>query len=291
MKLENSTVTEFEFFGRKWLIKRDDLLNNEVNGNKARKLYKFAKNGFGAKTVISYGGAQSNAMYSISALAKMQGIEFVYYAKKLPSLLKNTPSGNLKAALANNMQLVELEHSEFETKIAELLLSTPNDSLVIRQGGADEYARDGLKVLADELNEFATAQNLKNPIAITSSGTGTTAGYLSDYLIFECLTVPCVSNTAFLDREFERLGVVKKSTLLETSDKIAFASPHPKLLKTYKELLSAGIEFDLIYDAKCWLAMSENMGYFDGRDVVFVHSGGVLGNETQLARYAHKGIC
>ncbi|HOI83087.1 MAG TPA: 1-aminocyclopropane-1-carboxylate deaminase, partial [Campylobacterales bacterium] len=180
--------------------------------------------------------------------------------------------------------------SEYGAKIEELLASNEPDTLVIRQGGADEYARAGLKLLAAELNEFARLRNLKNPIAITSSGTGTTAGYLSDYLDFECLTTPCVSDAQFLNGEFERLEVRKKPTILETNDKIAFAAPHPKLLAIHKELLLAGLEFDLIYDAKCWLAIVENLGYFEGRDVIFVHSGGLLGNETQLARYAHKGF-
>ncbi len=291
MKLDNSPVTELFFLGENWFIKRDDLLDEALNGNKARKLYKFAKEGFGgAKSVISYGGAQSNAMYSISALAKAQGVEFVYYAKKLPSLLANSPFGNLKAALANGMRLVEIEYAEFDATVDALLLSSAQESFVIRQGGADEYAREGLKLLAEELNEFAKTNKLKNPIAVTSSGTGATAGYLSDYLDFECLTTPSVSNAEFLEKEFARLGVQKKPTILETKDKIAFAAPHPKLLGVYKELLTAGVEFDLIYDAKCWLAVCENIEYFDARDVIFVHSGGVLGNETQLARYAHKGI-
>lgn len=290
MNLVNSPVTELEVFGRKWFVKRDELLDAHINGNKARKLYTFAAHGFGASTVISYGGAQSNAMYAISVLAKSQGVKFVYYTKKLPSLLTHSPSGNLKAALLNGMRLVELEHSEYGAKIEELLASKEPDTLLIRQGGADEYAKEGVRLLADELNDFARSHNLKNPIAITSSGTGATAGYLSDYLLFECLTTPCVSNAQFLNGEFERLGVAKKPTILETGEKIAFAAPHPKLLAIYKELLAAGAEFDLLYDAKCWLAIVENMEYFEGRDAIFVHSGGILGNETQLARYAHRGL-
>lgn len=290
MKLANSPVTELEVFGRKWFIKRDELLDPQINGNKARKLYTFAAHGFKASTVISYGGAQSNAMYAISALTKSQRVEFVYYAKKLSSLLAASPTGNLKAALENGMNLVEIEHSEYGAKIEELLASNEPDTLVIRQGGADEYAREGLKLLAAELNEFVRSHNLKNPIAIASGGTGTTAGYLSDYLDFECLTTPCVSDAQFLNGEFERLEVKKKPTIVETNDKIAFAAPHPKLLAVHKELLLAGLEFDLIYDAKCWLAIVENLGYFEGRDAIFIHSGGLLGNETQLARYAHKGF-
>lgn len=290
MNLANSPVTKISFLGREWHIKRDDLLDERLSGNKARKLYRFAANPVSAKRILSYGGAQSNAMYSISELAKAQGVEFVYYAKTLPATLRQTPSGNLKAALDNGMRLIELPHTQYESRIAELLTREDGNTLLIRQGGADEYARDGLRMLSEELAQYAADNKLKDPIAVTSSGTGTSAGYLADYLPFECLTVPCVADKVFLDGEFERLGVTKKPTVIETVDKIAFASPHPKLLSTYRELLSCGIEFDLIYDAKCWLAVSENLDYFDGRDVIFVHSGGTLGNETQLERYRYKGL-
>lgn len=290
MNLANSPVTKISFLGREWHIKRDDLLDERLSGNKARKLYRFAANPVSAKRILSYGGAQSNAMYSISELAKAQGVEFVYYAKTLPATLRQTPSGNLKAALDNGMRLIELPHTQYESRIAELLTREDGNTLLIRQGGADEYARDGLRMLSEELAQYAADNKLKDPIAVTSSGTGTSAGYLADYLPFECLTVPCVADKVFLDGEFERLGATKKPTVIETVDKIAFASPHPKLLSTYRELLSCGIEFDLIYDAKCWLAVSENLDYFDGRDVIFVHSGGTLGNETQLERYRYKGL-
>ena len=290
MNLANSPVTKISFLGREWHIKRDDLLDERLSGNKARKLYRFAANPVSAKRILSYGGAQSNAMYSISELAKAQGVEFVYYAKTLPATLRQTPSGNLKAALDNGMRLIELPHTQYESRIAELLTRGDGNTLLIRQGGADEYARDGLRMLSEELAQYTADNKLKDPIAVMSSGTGTSAGYLADYLPFECLTVPCVADGSFLDAEFDRLGVSKKPTVIETADKIAFASPHPKLLSTYRELLSCGIEFDLIYDAKCWLAVSENLDYFEGRDVIFVHSGGTLGNETQLERYRYKGL-
>ncbi len=288
--LANSPVCDFRFLGRDWLIKRDDLLDTDLNGNKARKLYTFAINGFGADRVISYGGAQSNAMYSLSALAKKQNVKFIYYTKKLPLTIRQNQSGNLAAALENGMELVEVEHSRYDETVSNLLTSTPQNTIVVRQGGADRYAADGIRLLAKELNDYAKAKNLKNPVAVLSAGTGATAGYLSEYLDFECVCVPAVSNGAFLDSEFDRLGVDKKPTIIETNEKIPFAAPDKKLIEIYLRLLDAGIEFDLIYDAKCWLAVSENIGFFEGRDTIFVHSGGTLGNKTQLERYRHKGL-
>lgn len=63
-----------------------------------------------------------------------------------------------------------------------------------------------------------------------------------------------------------------------------FAQPDPMLLDTYRRLKDAGIEFDLIYAPVMWRALIEAVSQIEG-EVLYVHSGGVSGNETMLARY------
>lgn len=64
MNYTNSPIEEISFNNQKYFIKRDDLLNVDFSGNKARKLYYFLKNDLkGINKIISYGSAQSNAMY------------------------------------------------------------------------------------------------------------------------------------------------------------------------------------------------------------------------------------
>ncbi len=67
----NSPIEEKVFRGQKIYIKRDDLLNPNFSGNKARKFYYYLLKDFpNIKKVVSYGSNQSNAMYSLSVLAK-----------------------------------------------------------------------------------------------------------------------------------------------------------------------------------------------------------------------------
>ena len=86
------------------------LLDHDFSGNKARKLYYFLQNDFPDITkLVSYGSAQSNAMYSLSVLAKMKGWDFEYFVDHIADYLKDHPQGNYKAAVDNGMKIIEEE--------------------------------------------------------------------------------------------------------------------------------------------------------------------------------------
>ena len=78
--ITNTPIEQVRFQNQSFLIKRDDLLHKDFTGNKARKFYYYFKNNFpDIKTIVSYGSNQSNAMYSLSVLAKLKGWNFIYY--------------------------------------------------------------------------------------------------------------------------------------------------------------------------------------------------------------------
>lgn len=86
MNYINSPIEQITFNNQKYFIKRDDLLHPDFSGNKARKFYYFLKNDFPSiKKIISHGSAQSNAMYSLSVLAKLKGLKFDYYVDHIAS--------------------------------------------------------------------------------------------------------------------------------------------------------------------------------------------------------------
>ena len=155
-------------------IKRDDLLSKDFSGNKGRKFYYFlSKNLSNYDTIISYGSNQSNAMYSLSVLAKIKKLKFIYFTNHLPKILQFNPIGNLKYALNNGMILKI-------GKIDKHLIS--KKTLYIKEGGAIDEAKYGIKILADELKKQIIQYNLKNPIIFLPSGTGTTALFLQTFL-------------------------------------------------------------------------------------------------------------
>jgi len=283
--LANSPIEPFVFEDVKFWLKRDDLLDDELDGNKARKFYSLLNADMDKiDTIISFGGAQSNAMYSLSALAKKKQKRFVYFTKKLPKVLSE-PIGNLKYALQNGMLLVELKSDEYYD-IAQNGYKVKAGELFVPQGGAFLLAREGVWMLAGELNRFCKHQNIKRPKVIVSSGTGTTAAFMSERFDGDVYTVPCVGDSEYLRLQMSKLIKHPKLVkIIDSNTKYTFAKPHQDLWKMYQKLLSSKVHFDLLYDVKTWLVVSENIELFADGETIFVHSGGVRGNESQIKRY------
>jgi 1-aminocyclopropane-1-carboxylate deaminase len=102
-----SPIQSITFDKQHFYLKRDDLIDPDFSGNKARKFHYFLQNDFpDIHKLISYGSAQSNAMYSLSVLAKMKGWEFEYFVDHIADYLKEHPHGNYKAAIDNGMKII-----------------------------------------------------------------------------------------------------------------------------------------------------------------------------------------
>ncbi|NWF35298.1 pyridoxal-phosphate dependent enzyme [Mariprofundus sp. KV] len=287
-----SAVVPFLFRGRDFFVKRDDLIDPLLSGNKYRKLYTLIQTPARRyRRIVSYGGTQSNAMLSIAALCDQKGWDFHYTCKPVPEHLKSSPTGNLKLALGLGMQLHEVEHKQFDAAIASLGTPTEAATLFVPQGGADPIAQAGINVLAREIKAWQQAQGIETLHVVTPSGTGTTAFYLAHALPdVAVLTTACVGDRDYLIRQMRMLGELPRNLrILENEKKHHFARPYAEFLALYRELKEAGIEFDLIYGANMWHTLLQNIDAIEGA-ILYVHSGGLMGNETMLDRYRHKGL-
>lgn len=283
----NTPVTSLFFRGRNFYVKRDDLISDYYPGNKYRKLYSLIEtDSVKYKNIISYGGSQSNAMLAIAHLAHKKSWNFTYYLKTLPKWLKENPIGNFKTALSLGMNYIELLHNDYEEKIFSL--NSYQETIVVAQGGADPIAKSGIEKLALEIIEWKRGEQISKLYVVTPSGTGTTSMYLAKGLKNEAtvLTTPLVADESYLKEQWRKLDSCADylPKVLNTEKKYNFAKPYIEFLDIYKDLEKEGLTFDLIYAPKTWLALFENMP-IDG-DILYIHSGGVSGNETQMQRYA-----
>ena len=282
MSYINSPIEQVFFNNRKYFIKRDDLLNKDFSGNKARKLFYFLENDFpNIKKIVSHGSAQSNAMYSLSVLCKLKGVDFDYYVDHIASFLKENPSGNYKFALENGMNIKEQKIST----------SFEKDVLFISEGGAVNEAKFGLEILANEIILWAEDNNIKNLKVFLPSGTGTTALYLQKYLPFEVLTCACVGDDEYLKKQFNLLEKQNHPTIIKADKKYHFGKLYKEFYDIHKELLEqTNIEFDLLYDSLGWICYEKYINNLSNTNFVFlyIHQGGILGNISMLQRYKNK---
>ena len=286
-KLHGSPIQAITFQNQSFLIKRDDLLDTDFSGNKARKFHYYLVNEFPAiNNLISYGSNQSNAMYSLSVLCKLKQWHFIYYVDHIPVLLKQNPDGNYKYALENGMCIKTLEANQTIDDI-EYDRST---SLFINEGGANKESQYGIEILANEIRQYKVENGIKNLKIFLPSGTGTTALFLQKYLDDEVLTTPCVGDAAYLKKQFLALESDESvhPTIIPTDQKYHFGKLYKEnyfLWKALKE--STHIEFDLLYDPvgmKVFLNLEKDHNF----NYLYIHQGGIKGNETMIKRYRFK---
>jgi len=278
--------------GRDFFVKRDDLIDPLLSGNKFRKLYKLIQTPPEQyHAIISYGGTQSNAMLSIAALCHQKGWQFHYTSKHVPAHIKASPAGNLKAALKLGMQLHEVTPDNYENAALALRSQSDGSTLLIPQGGASPMARDGIHQLAQEIKYWQQSNSIENLYVVTPSGTGTTAFYLATALTDSVvLTTPAVGDKAYLISQMSNLGMLPVNLhILKNCKKYHFALPCPEFLAIYQELNHAGVEFDLIYAPGMWHTLFQHTDQIEGT-ILYVHSGGLAGNATMLDRYTHKHL-
>ncbi|PAF41705.1 hypothetical protein [Helicobacter sp. 11S03491-1] len=281
-----SPLQEYIWRGRKFYIKRDDLIHPLFNGNKARKFEGLLN--LDMKILVSYGGNQSNGLATLSYIAKIKGCQFFYVTPVLSSFLEQFPQGNLALARENGVlfeYLTSKEHvnvNMLQKRALEISKSLGDGVQFIPQGGACEIARVGIQRLALELK--TQMASLKNPIIFYVSGTGASSGYLSE-LIPNVFTTPSAGNEEYLKSLFVAMGIAEHPHVLSIHKKIPFAKPDDRLWEVYTEWLDLGIEFDLIYDCLGWLCIMEHLHDFTDNEIVFIHSGGTNGNLTQKERY------
>lgn len=283
--MKNSPISKITLEGRSFYVKRDDLIDKYLAGNKYRKLYtllqtpkeKYSK-------IISYGGTQSNAMLAIAAMCQDKGWEFTYYSKPIGKTLQNEEGGNLYHAKRAGMRHVEIQQELYKDFISALRVNLDEKTFVIDQGGAVDEAKKGLEVLAQEIR----SSNLHVKSLATPSGTGTTALYLAMSLPeYKVYTTPCVGDASYLKEQMSALGKIPDNLIvLEPKRKYHFAKPYPEFLEIQQRLFATGIEFDLLYAPGMWKCLLEETD----EEIMYIHSGGVTGNESMLKRYEAKGL-
>jgi len=222
-------------------------------------------------------------MYSLSVLAKMKGWEFEYVVDHVADYLKEHPHGNYKAALDNGMKIIE------QTGEAPCLY--PKEVLFIEEGGRQKEAELGIGVLAEEIESWQLEHGVKELNIFLPSGTGTTALFLQKHLpSIRVYTTACVGDETYLKKQFLILEEDESHhpTILSLEKKHHFGKLYKENYKIWLKLQQqTGVEFDLLYDPLGWRVLLAHPEVFS-KPTLYIHQGGVLGNESMLPRYKRK---
>lgn len=302
MKLAQSPVDKILFDQHCIFVKRDDLLHPAFSGNKARKFSYFLDNEFaGVNTLIGYGSAQANSLYSMSALAKIKGWRLRFYVDHIASYLVENPIGNYRAALENGAEIIDLSHCQDRdnrdrlTYIQECVLPGHSDLLFVPEGGRCLYAEHGVRQLAVEIIQWKRQQALSALSVFLPSGTGTTALFLQKSFVelepsIRVYTCAVVGGDDYLRKQFNELAPnnTYHPVILSSKKRYHFGKLYAEFYQIWRQLEETGIEFELLYDPLGWLVLKEHLMVNPNEKVLYLHQGGLLGNQSMLPRYKRK---
>jgi D-cysteine desulfhydrase len=289
-------------------VKRDDLTEAAGAGNKIRKLEFVLADALnqGATALITSGGLQSNHCRATALFAAQLGLQCHLILRGSEA---RTANGNLllNQLLGANIDYVSDQAFErldalYARKAAQLSASGERP-YQIPIGASDELGLWGYIQAVKELAaDFASARIQPSCIVTAVGSGGTYAGLLLGQALYN-LTLPvtgiCVSrNAAFFERKaamdtarwqkrFQsslnpELGLLRDDFI---GDGYGLASPEVYRLIAWLAQLE-GIILDPVYTGKAFQGLVQmiQQGDIEGTDVVFLHTGGLLGLFPQMSQ-------
>ncbi|WP_417431405.1 1-aminocyclopropane-1-carboxylate deaminase/D-cysteine desulfhydrase [Halpernia sp.] len=263
-------------------IKREDLIHPEISGNKFWKLFyninQYLENSKLEKKIITFGGAFSNHIFTVSAVGEIYKIPTLGIIRGEEVEEKWQENFTLRKAKEKGMdfRFVSRENYRDKEKLSKELQKEFPDALIIPEGGSNELAVRGIQhMLTNETKEF--------DYLCCAVGTGGTLAGISRYgtekqkvLGFKVVEDLSLKKQIFNwsgKRNFELISASFGSYGKITDENIRF-------INDFQE--KYGILLDPIYTGKMMQKLFEMIeeNYFkSGTKILAFHTGGLQGIE------------
>lgn len=272
-------------------IKRDDLIDSVISGNKWRKLKYNILNTLERKNqgILTFGGPFSNHLIATAKAAKQANLKSIGIVRG--EELNENSNETLRNCAAFGMELVFISRSDYKEKnqpffIKKLHNDYPN-FYIIPEGGGNFYGVIGCQeILAETNNDYDHVY--------LAAGTGTTgAGVLLGANEKSRINVVSALKGNFIHKEIEQLllSVLNNTEIVDTylEQLIVHNNSHfGGYAKVTEDLLeyinmiydSTALKLDPIYTAKAFHQMDldyKNEIIKPDDKVLFVHTGGIQG--------------
>lgn len=252
------------------MIKRDDLIHPIISGNKWRKLSEYIRLAIENKTLsmISFGGAYSNHLYSLAFVGKSFGIKTIGIVRGDELTVNSNPY--LQQMAEWGMELQFISRHSYALKIIPESIEQAN-TLIINEGGFGEHGIRGLKAMADELKK------IKFDTLICAVGTGTTLIGLQKFMPQKTLGILTLNN----ENEIHTNGKVNECSLDLNATYIfgKYAKQAEELTNFCDEfMLKHQIKIEPIYTGRMFYGLYDliRTDYFEkGSTILALHTGGI----------------
>ena len=274
--------------GVRLLLCRDDLLNPDLPGNKARKLkYNLlAAREQGHTRLLTFGGAYSNHLAAVAAAGRLYGFDTIGLVRGE----EHTPlNPTLARCVADGMQLHYLDRTTYrrrtEPEFLAELQQAYGAAYLLPEGGTNALALRGVAELIGELRQYTDF----DAIAVAAGTGGTLAGLVVGLAEAPypatVIGIAALKGASFLRPEIDALtqaatGQPLTNYELHLDYHFGGYAKLPPELRTFIENFEAdfGVLLDPIYTSKLLVGVLDliERGHFAlGSTVVAVHTGGL----------------
>ncbi len=276
--------------GYQLFIKRDDLIDPLISGNKWRKLkYQLAEaQDQHKKTLVSFGGAYSNHLLALASASAKFGFKSVAFVRGEEV---RKPSETLLLCEMLGMKLIYVCREDYKNKKAlfDARFANDADAYFIDEGGFSALGAKGCEEIISELTEEYSDIFIAAGTACTSAGI-LNAIYKNKLNTHLYSVVVHNGLEEIITNLTQLLLPDTRYSLLDTQEYGRYAQHTDELLQFCIDFQrNTGILLDPIYTAKalakCYKWMQENPSTNTLKKILFVHTGGLLGNLGKMKAF------
>lgn len=278
----------FEKFQLNIQIKRDDLIDPIISGNKWRKLkynLKHVKDK-GYQGIVSFGGAYSNHIHALAYACKAQNLKSIGVIRGEENYQDNF---TLSQARKWGMQLHFVNRKTYREKNNSELLNRLNKQypnfFIVPEGGSNALAIPGVAEICQELKSQTEYDTLITPVGSAGTISGLIQGDNGEHNI---LGIAVLKQQDYLENEISGLLSTNDNAKNVQNWKILnefhqggyakFSQSNLAQLKSFQQAVN--IPFEPVYSGKMILALLALIqdNYFPkGHRIVLLHTGGLQG--------------
>ncbi len=309
LKIANlpTPIQKIVFGEKKFLMKRDDLTEIALTGNKVRKLEYLLYDAVRKKAdyIFTCGGEQSNFARATAIASSVYGIKTRLFLWGKDSV---KPTGNLflgKLVGAEMEFLTKKEYDNVENLMSEKAHKYERKGkkvYIFNEGGSSPLGVWGFVNFVSELIKENQTKGVKAVLTATGSG-GTATGLIIGSAVYnfplKVFAVTVLHSKKFLlqriekltedfAREFKFRGEIDLSNLeiiegYSTEGYKNITKEKVDLIRNFFK--STGILLDPVYTGKAFYAFNELFLTKRNTNVMFLHSGGVFGIFNKANRF------
>jgi len=272
-------------------VKRDDLIDPYISGNKWRKLKYILEEAkkLDKDHLVTFGGAYSNHLVATAAACAKNGLKSTAFVRG-----EAVENEMLLLCRLFGMRLIFTSREDYKEKksLFNKLFAEDAHAIFVDEGGAGIHAVQGCAEIIAELP--ADIDHL-----FCAAGTGTTAaGLLKGILESGSKTVlhvvPVLKGGDFIADEMMKYTGSSDQLVLHTDYHFGgYAKTQPELISFIKCFVAEeGILIDPVYTAKMFFAIDDLLmkQYFKTTDkIAAVHTGGLLGILGMKEKFRQDG--